>query len=231
MIEQLLSDIYKKKSHYCIDFSPNDQEEIIKSLKAKLPGVRMISSYREWRNSRITNTDMVIVGNTYKIIEDAKNGRLFEKALKSGTVFLFFLNDKINERTIREEWDEFLTKANLYIFQKKLIFPYPKQGLIPKINSLVVSGLSLLLLIGVVVYLGNKFNTPKIISLLVSGLSLLLLIGVLVYSGWKSLKTNSGIFPLIFIILGIIDIIFGISYIEISIKIYKFIYSLIKYVE
>jgi hypothetical protein len=161
MTQQIINNIkLKRKSYYFPGISGRNKEEIIQNMQKDLQNMIEVESLLTWQQLTPTSSNILIVNQTDKIIEEANNGKLFE-GKGNGAVFLYFFSDEIKNHRIYDQWNEYLQNTRLLKFSEKMSPSSAKNGIICKFVSNVISALLMLVII-VFIVISKKIFSLKI---------------------------------------------------------------------
>jgi len=185
------------------------KEEIISAIKVeKTLKPKIVSLSQSWREKDIKSNSLLIIKDTYQMLDNYNNGIFFEKARNKGSIFLFSTNGKIQNFKVREEWRDFLQNlGSLFRFAAKDFDTIPG----PIAGWLAIKGLFRKLC--------------KAISLFISLLVFIILIAALIFSAYKMKTTDSNSWWIISLFLSVLDLSIGINFLKISRKIYFIIHN------
>lgn len=226
-VEELLNNIQiYQRSYYADNFSEKDTSEVIEYFNNNLiksKRLKILSSYNDIPGFEKKNI-VIIVKNTYKILEEANNGAYFDTFIKKGVPILFFLKGELKNEIIKKQWINFLTKANLHEFSLNTPTPQKKSKIHRLIHffnkrniAFVIFSMIFLILISV---------SKKFLPLLLSILLFFILVTLYYYAYYKTFKGNRRWMRIVFLFGGL-DSIFGLSIYDFVKYIYNFIKNLI----
>lgn len=110
-IKYLLDKLKDNAKSQSLDNPSKDfQDKIEPLLKENKMEVDKITSKRKWRRTKKKlplESTVVLVEETYKIINDADDGFIFKHENDSNSVFLFYLKGEIKSPKCKNEWREY----------------------------------------------------------------------------------------------------------------------------
>lgn len=223
-IDEIVKNFIDGRSGIVEYSSLEEQDNIInKILERKLETI-IIASCKDWSKKlrELKTTKRIIVKNTFKILEKAKNGKIFAEVERG--IFLFFINSELKDFELIKEWRDYLDSLNpsyklsSFNYDEPLISPPKKDN--KKIKNIIYFISFLFFLLFMVIH-------KEFLPIFLSAAIFLLLFFLLVLSQIRLSDSRVKFWIIVAIVLQIIDQVFGINYVEIANKIYWFLSRLI----